>query len=438
MKVFINMKKNNFILGAGITGLVGGFAAEIPIFEANGFPGGICSSYYIKNADNKVYTAPPDEECYRFEFGGGHWIFGSDTAVDSFSNAITFFKEYKRVSSVYFPDTNAYVPYPIQNNLRFLESSIADKAVSEMSQQQGNCTTMKEWQQKVFGSTLCRLFFYPFHELYTAGFYDCIAPQDAYKSPVDLSAVKQGASEETAPIGYNTSFLYPGKGLDEFARGLSLKCNVNYNKRVIKIDPFKKEIIFNDSDRVTYDKLISTLPLNKMIEMTGLKINTTPDPYTSVLVLNIGAVRGDQCPDDHWLYIPHSESGFHRVGFYSNVDESFLPESCRGKNDRVSLYIERAFPGSLKPAPGKIKSYTGNVIKELKKWNFIKDVEVLDSSWVDVAYTWAWPNSEWKQTAIDMLKTHDIYQIGRYGKWHFQGIADSIRDGLSVPDLLNR
>ena len=29
-----------------------------------------------------------------------------------------------------------------------------------------------------------------------------------------------------------------------------------------------------------------------------------------------------------------------------------------------------------------------------------------------------------------MLEDKGIYQIGRYGRWRFQGIADSIRDGF--------
>ena len=30
------------------------------------------------------------------------------------------------------------------------------------------------------------------------------------------------------------------------------------------------------------------------------------------------------------------------------------------------------------------------------------------------------------------LEAHGIYQVGRYGRWAFQGIADSIRDGFIV------
>ena len=78
--------------------------------------------------------------------------------------------------------------------------------------------------------------------------------------------------------------------------------------------------------------------------MSGLMPQDREDPYSSVLVLNIGAVRGNNCPDDHWIYLPESTSGFHRVGFYSNVDRSFLPVSARKKGKHVSIYVERAFP----------------------------------------------------------------------------------------------
>jgi len=56
----------------------------------------------------------------------------------------------------------------------------------------------------------------------------------------------------------------------------------------------------------------------------------------------------------------------------------------------------------------------------------------VDPVWVEAAYTWAWPDSKWKEKAIALLKEHNIYQIGRYGRWKFQGIAESIREGLSI------
>ena len=170
--------------------------------------------------------------------------------------------------------------------------------------------------------------------------------------------------------------------------------------------------------------------LNRMLEMTKLATDDEPAPYTSVLVLNIGAQKGSACPDDQWLYNPDARSGFHRVGFYSHVDASFLPRSARETRDRVAIYVERAYQAGKKPTEQEIQNYCDAVVKELQDWNYIQDVEVVHPTWVDIAYTWAFPGSRWKERALQALQKHDIYQVGRYGRWAFQGIADSIRDGF--------
>ena len=425
------MSDKAVILGSGMTGIAAGIASRAPVYESNESPGGICSSYYVRSGEkNRHIQQPDDQEAYRFEIGGGHWIFGGDNRVLNLINRFVKSNQYARRSSVYFRKTDLYVPYPLQNHLRYLGSKIAKQALAEMTEQKGPCGTMKEWLNQCFGATLCDLFFFPFHELYTAGLYNHIAPQDAYKSPVDLKLVKKGVSESVSQVGYNVSFLYPDKGLNFLAQRMASGCDVHYNKEVVKIDVHNKIIHFNDTTSKVYDILFSTIPLNKVAEMSGIKVKAKPDPYTSVLVLNIGAVRGNRCPDDHWLYIPDSNSGFHRVGFYSNVDRSFLPASVRNAGNRVGMYVERAFPQDQKHSPKEVSAYTNSVLTELQDLDFIGDPEVVDNTWVDIAYTWSWPGSNWRELAIEKLKRHNIHQIGRYGAWTFQGIADSIRDGL--------
>jgi protoporphyrinogen oxidase len=433
------MINKTFVLGAGMTGLAAGFASGLPIFEAADTPGGICSSYYVRpGSEERCMHAPADGEAYRFEIGGGHWIFGGDAAVLRFIRESVPVKTYARRSSVYFREKNSYVPFPLQNHLRFLDAEIAARALAEMAQPHGSFRTMKKWLAQNFGQTLCDFFFYPFHELYTAGLYDRIAPQDAYKSPVNLSLAIQGALSKASPVGYNVTFVYPDDGLDVLAQRIAQHCDLRYGKRAVQIDLRGKEVLFDDGSSIAYDALISTLPLNKMIEMACISIEAEPDPHTSVLVLNIGAIRGDQCPEDHWLYTPDTTSGFHRVGFYSNVDPSFLPLSARGAKDRVSIYVESAYLGGEKPSDREIARYSKNVVDELQDWGFIRDAEVVDPTWIDVAYTWSWPGSQWKHIALKKLQEHGIYQVGRYGRWVFQGIADSMRDGLVVGSAFKR
>ncbi|MEJ2006734.1 MAG: FAD-dependent oxidoreductase [Acidobacteriota bacterium] len=427
------MNSKVIVLGAGMTGLGAGMSG-LPIFEAAETPGGICSSYYMRPGDGERYSsAPADGECYRFEVGGGHWIFGGDPVVHRLIRSIAGVRSYARKSSVWLPQKDLLVPYPIQNHLGCLSPELAARSLREIveaSTAPRDIRTMGDWLRTIFGQTLCDLFFLPFHNLYTAGLYEKIAPQDTYKSPVNLDHVIQGTFRSSPAVGYNTTFIYPEEGLNVLAQRMAAACDIHYAKRVTKINPDDKEVYFADGGRVHYETLVSTLPLNRMIEMTGLKLSAVPDPSPSVLVLNIGAVKGPRCPEDHWVYVPASKAAFHRVGFYSNVDASFLPKSSRTSGKRVSIYVERAYPEGERPDATEVSAYNQNVVEQLQEWDWIREVDVVDPTWIEVAYTWSWAGSEWRQQALAALEAYDIYPVGRYARWVFQGIADSIRDGL--------
>lgn len=422
------------ILGAGITGLAAGVNLGCPIYEAESFPGGICISYYIKPFKNdRLFFPPEDEDSYRFEFGGGHWIFGADQNILKFIESFSKVAKYDRKSSVFFPNMNLYVPYPLQNHLSYFPKNIIDSVLEDLNNKTiFEVNNLYDWLLANFGKTLCELFFFPFHELYTAGNYKYIMPQDQYKSPADKNLILKGIKEKTPSVGYNATFYYPIKGLNDLVYNMAFQNNIHFLKKVINIDTNKYQIFFNDGTAINYNKIYSTIPLNVMIDLCNIELNLKPDPYNSVLVLNIGGHRGENCPNDHWIYVPQSNSKFHRVGFYSNVDNSFLPKNVRGKGTHVSIYVERSFPGGYKITKEEIEIYKNNVIRELQNWEYIKEVEVLDATWIKYAYTWSWPGSQWRAAAIECLEKKNIFQIGRYGKWKFQGIAESIMDGLNI------
>ena len=422
------------ILGGGVTGLAAGYASGGTVFEAAPVPGGICSSYYVRPGETeRTYEAPEDGEAYRFEVGGGHWIFGGDPAVLRFLAGLVPLRFYERKSSVYFAEEERYVPYPLQNHLSYLGPQRAAAILEEMlAPPQRRPATMAEWLEANFGRTLSDAFFDPFHERYTAGLWREIAPQDPYKSPVRREQVVRGALGATEAAGYNLTFCYPVAGLDALTRRLAARSTVRYGRRAVRIDADRKVVHFADGSDVSYEVLISTVPLHLTMEMAGVQMSEAPDPHTSVLVLNIGARRGERCPDAHWVYVPDSRSGFFRVGFYSNVDLDFLPLGLRAAGDRVSLYVERAYRGGEVPTEQERAYYARSVVAELQAWRFIEDVEVLDPTWIDVAYTWSRPGSTWSTQAGAALERKDIVMAGRYGRWKFQGIAESIQEGFVI------
>jgi len=420
------------ILGAGVTGLAAALASGGTAYEAAERPGGICSSYYMRPGDAEPRTGPAaGSGAYRFEIGGGHWIFGGDPVVLRLIDNMAGTRRYSRKSAVFFPDTERHVPYPLQNHLGFLDIATASTALAELfAAPRGIPQTMEQWLVQSFGPTLTDMFFGPFHEAYTAGLWTRIAPQDGYKSPVEPAHVISGTFAATPAAGYNATFLYPAGGLDRLADAIGSRASVSYGKRAIKIDTSSREVHFGDGSSVGYRDLISTLPLNAALRLAGVEVEQVCDPHTSVLVLNVGAERGRSCPDDHWIYVPRSRSGFHRIGFYSNVDPSFLPGGEKDSNKRVSIYVERAYASGQRPSPEEAKRYEREVISELTEWGFIGQAEVAHPTWIDVAYTWNWPGSKWRAEALSALEQSGIQQIGRYGRWNFQGIAQSIGEGL--------
>ena len=291
------MDDRTLILGAGMTGLAAGMASGLPVLEAAAHPGGICCSYYVvPGSDQPLAGRPEADDAYRFETGGGHWLFGGSPAVLRGIAGLVPLARYVRRSSVFFPDRQQYVPYPIQNHLRCLDRELALAALEEMARPPWPATTMADWFLAHFGATLNRAFFAPFHELYTAGLHRLIAPQDAYKSPQSLAQALRGAFEDTPAAGYNTTFAYPEGGLDLLARRMAARCRIEFDRRVVRIDPGRRLIAFADGSARPYEALLSTLPLNRVMEMTGLSTAAAPDPFTSVLVVNIGAIRGAGLP----------------------------------------------------------------------------------------------------------------------------------------------
>jgi protoporphyrinogen oxidase len=427
---------NVSIVGAGVTGLAAGMTSGAPVFEQSDGPGGICRSYYLRAGENVASDhAPPDDDAYRFEVGGGHWIFGRDESVLQWIDDLAPLACYERRAAVRLGIAGKTVPYPLQAHVDRLGPALTRQIESERATLRSDphdASSLRDWLEQSFGPTLCELFFFPFHDRYAAGLSDVVAHEDDYKSPVERAVRSRGG----AGLGYNAEFRYPAGGLDALVGAMAARCDVHYGKRLVRLDRQARVLEFEDGSEQSYDTLVSTLPLHRVVELAGVEPGEPADPFTSVLVLNIGAERGAACPDVHWQYEPDATSGFHRLGFYSNVDPSFLPKSSRPGARDVALYVERAFRPDEHPSAVEITDYTNAAIAELQQRAYIGATHVVSPSWVEVAYTWRIPGSTWRERALAALAADGIQQVGRYGRWHFQGIADSVREGLDVGERL--
>ena len=110
----------------------------------------------------------------------------------------------------------------------------------------------------------------------------------------------------------------------------------------------------------------------------------------------------------------------------------FSAEPCTSGSPNRTKPLARSASGGEKPAAEAVAAYAQAVVQELQAIGFIDAAEVVDPTWIDVAYTYTNPGSTWRRQALDRLEAHDIVMVGRYARWIFQGIADSMRDGLMV------
>ncbi len=359
--------------------MASGIKTGAPIYEASDHAGGICTSYY--------------KEGFQFSHGGPHFLFGKGPGLDYIKSLVSV-NEHERKAGVYY---NHIFPYPFQTSAE-KESPV-------------NPGSLKSWLRGNFSRESCNLFFNPFNDKYTAGLYDEVIQADEFKSPPAGSQ------------GFVATFGDPVGGLSAVVSRMSEKCTINYKKRAIKINPEAKSILFEDNEVIWYDRLISTIPLGQLLWMCGKR--DIELPYTSVLVLNIGAEPDINTPKEHWLYVPFCKTNFHRLCFYSNVDSSKAPVG------KVGLAVEMAFLPDFDYEDFDIPFIIDQVVQELQSWRFIGKVITVDPTYVRCAYTWLKAKED-RETALNWLKERDIISTGRYGKWKFQGMVDSIRDGFEV------
>ena len=351
------------VVGAGMTGLAAGIGGGYRVLEGSPKPGGLCASY--------------ERDGFRFETGGGHWIFPGDPLVETTFDRLARLRRYSRRSSVFFtgglqvtePLKNLFVPYPIQNNLWALPTETRVRALSELSHEGAqDVQTLDGWLRSSFGPTLHGVFFGPFHERYTGGLHREVAPQDGYKSPVDIKAVQKGATRPSEDeVGYNMWFAYPVNGLNSLIDALAERCTVSCGTSVTHIDLQQRLVTTAGGVDIPYGTLISTIPLDELVRMSALDASEA-DPASAVLVLNLGVKLPETSTARHgyhWLYVPDSRSGFHRIGYYSNVDSGFLPCSLATSNGYASLYVETGFRREHRPSEADLARKCAEIRHEL-------------------------------------------------------------------------
>ncbi|HWB54416.1 MAG TPA: FAD-dependent oxidoreductase [Tepidisphaeraceae bacterium] len=422
-------QKKIVIIGAGPTGLGAGYRLQelnhtnFQIYERSPYIGGLASSF-------------TDSAGFTWDIGG-HVMFSHYKYYDKVFDDLmaSDFQMNNRESWVRMFDR--WVPYPFQNNIRYLPKEVTYECLAGLVEAQANgdfksAANFEEFMQAVFGDGICKYFMKPYNFKVWAH-----PPKLMNKewigervAMIDVNRAIKNVVLGTDDFGWgpNNQFKFPlFGGTGEFYRRFErpLRGHVNLNKTVDFINMNRKEVRFRDGEIVKFDVLLSTMPIDKLCndvingEMPrSIKKSAASLRHSGGYMVGIGIKQ--PCPSTKsWMYFPESNCPFYRVTYLSNYSPYMTPD----KNTHYSLLCETSY-SEFKPVDGN--KIIDETIHGLIKAGMIKEKDQQDivDTWVFHAdYSYPTPSVERDgilKEVIPYLENHAIYSRGRFGMWKYE------------------
>ncbi len=410
------------ILGAGVTGLSIAYhlrerGEDFILIEKEEGKGGLCRSINSKD--------------YIFDYAG-HFLHARSPYVRQLAKKLLpEILSVKRKSFIFL--NGRMIPYPIQANLNYLPifdrlKSIAGYLLRERKEPKN----LHDWILANFGKGMANLFFFPYNRKLWRYPLTWITPD--FLSPFVPGLSLFQTKEE---LGYNVEFLYPRKGIGEFTSALGNGIEIFHGE----VKQIHEGYVLFEKGSIEYDQLISTIPLPlfwKMLDLgSKVRLKSGCLKWNSVFCLNIG-IRGNlsfpgiksssmsrESPEGfHWIYFPEERYPFYRVGSFSNVSPLMAPEG------HSSLWVEVSY---RERRPGK--EMIDRIITALSMLNFFKKDSVEHILPLDIQYAYPIYNKgrkEFLSTIEECLENYNISLAGRFGKWKYSYMEESILDGREI------
>ena len=423
--------KKVVIIGGGLAGLSAGhhlLEHDPIVFEREQQVGGLCRSF--------------TQDGFTFDCTG-HLIhlknqYTKDLVARILPDA---FNAHERLASIYSKATTT--PYPFQANTFGLPPEVVKECVvgfveSMQAAANGTPDNFHDWVLHTFGGGIAKHFMIPYNEkFWKQDLHGITSDWVSWSIPKPkLEEVVNGALGLTNKgMGYNPKFVYPKSGgIDCLPRALAKPIRqVFTGESVESIDPKKRVVRLKSGRDAAYDHLISTLPLPILFGMLrdtddSLHLDASKLRAISVLNINLGIDRPN-VSDQHWVYYPENEFVFSRVGFPMNFSKAVAPEGTS------SMYIEITHQPDDKR---NVDEATEQSLHGLRKCGILNDSDrILTRHVLDIhhAYIVFDPHRQkCLQNMLDYLESRDIFSAGRYGKWDYYSMEDSILSGKAAAE----
>lgn len=298
----------------------------------------------------------------------------------------------------------------------------------------------ERWVYESFGAGIAKHFMIPYNEKVWA-LHPRFLTTDwmgRYVPPAPIEKVIEGAlSDKAANEGYNATFRYPRRGgIETLVRVLAARAGpIHLGSEAVAIDVRRRRVDFADGSRADYAALVSTMPLPELVA----RLRPVPDRvraaaarlrWASLFSLNLG-LRCDATDGRQWVYVPERRFPFYRAGCFSNAAASMAPRGGAAVWTEVSYTPSRPIDRSL------IRRHTLDGLKEMGWLRSRRDIAV---EWpLDIPYAYVTYDAHHRRatdTILRYLAEHDVYSIGRYGRWEYSSMEDALLEGRETAQRL--
>ena len=184
------------------------------------------------------------------------------------------------------------VDYPFQKNIHQLEKEEFIDCLYDLFNGGGAYGTFKEMLYARFGKSISEKFLCPYNRKLYACDLDLL-DKDAmgrffpYADPVEI--VRNFRRKESG--AYNDTFIYSKEGAQSFVDSIASHVDpdrIRTGARVVSVDPDKHEVRLASGEILPYERLVSTLPFPRLLDLCGIPYDARVYTANQVLVFNLG------------------------------------------------------------------------------------------------------------------------------------------------------
>ncbi|NDV18230.1 NAD(P)-binding protein [Pseudodesulfovibrio sp. JC047] len=423
------MKTHYLIIGAGPTGL--GAAHRLSelgtddflILERNDHPGGLSASF-------------TDDSGFTWDIGG-HVLFSHYEYFDTLVDSVLGNERLEHERESWVRSQNRWVPYPFQNNIRYLSKEAQWECVKGLLpgiRKTASPQNFAQWIDSIFGKGIARHFMAPYN------FKVWATPSERMDfrwigervSVVDLKKVLKSIILEQDDVawGPNNTFKFPLKGgTGTIFRRLAepLNARIQYGQSVVAIDPKNKKVTTSAGLEISYEVLLNTAPLDLLAsqwlaESSSAMVDAAESlTHNSVYVAGVGldiaadAEKNSRC----WMYFPDSNAPFYRVTNF----HTYSPYNVPRPGQQLGFMCETSFSKYKPENLHELMDLTIEGLINTSMMDAARKDDILTTWEIAVDYGYPVPCLE-RDKALGILQpileSMEIYSRGRFGGWKYE------------------